>query len=48
MEKNSVRNVIEYFAVKLDGMGWTIKKCRIAFSASSRLPTKEFFLQWKL
>ena len=24
-------------------MGWTIKKCRIAFSASSRLPTKEFF-----
>ena len=29
-------------------MGWTIKKCRIAFSALSRLPTKEIFLQWRL
>ena len=28
-------------------MGWTIKKCKFSFSASSRLPTIEIFLQWK-
>ena len=29
-------------------IGWTIKKCKLAFSASSRLATIEIFLPWKL
>ena len=45
--RGGIRNQNWIFVLPKD-IGWTIKKCKFAFSSSPRLPTTKIFLQWKL